>query len=433
MPDHFYYILFGLTSVFIFLSWLKSGSFFNPVTIFNLWWGFFLFVSSLELAGLRLPSMRAYYLLFLAVTMFSLGGITFISGKKYPLKPVPDINKFIKPYKLTVFLYFQILMTIFLLIYSQKAVSMLASMDPGQYRAIALDESGIMGDNRKYFFYIVLPSLYINAFVSICGVLYGRIKKRYLLLALFNLLLYSIVTIGRVPVFIAMMGFSFGVIYLAQIRKIKIRLIYVLIALIPVIFMVSMSVFRKSHASGSKGILDIFLSYFVWYFTGPFTAFDYFLDFCKEGIGYQYSYARAIFAGLEDFFDPITRRVFSGYQPINESIHGFVSNFRSLGGTATHHNSHYTMLTEFMWDAGIYGIIIYSYLFGAILSKVYNSFRTKHSISNFAILLLLTYLSLMGIMRWELRYIWSWATLAGIFLFSQKFIVKKIALDPANE
>lgn len=425
MPEYFFYILFGVTFLMILLSWLKSENLFNPVSIFNMWWGFFIFVATLDLGGLRIPSVKALLLLVLSQAMFSLGGLTFISPEKKLLGPRDPKNLKNAPLALRIFLPLQILLTFFLLIYLVKAIGMLRSMDPGSFRALVFDNSGVMGENRKYFFFIILPSLYASAFTSITGVFFYRVKLRYLILSLSNLILYSMVTIGRAPIFIAIMGFSFGLIYVYQLKKIKIKFRYVLLVSIPVIYLISMSVYRKAYMSGSKTVFTMLSEYIVWYFTGAFTAFDYFLDFCKEGVAREYSYGRAMIAGIEDYFYPILRRIFPGYTPVNEHIHDFTKIFRSLGGAATHHNSHYTMVMEFMWDAGYYGVVILPYIFGAIIAKVYNSFRTNHSIATFASLILLTYLSLMGIMRWELRYVWSWGTLAGIFFLAHKFVVRK--------
>jgi oligosaccharide repeat unit polymerase len=425
MPDHFYYTLILVAFTFIPLSWLKSGRLFNPVTIFCAWWCFFIFVSSLHIVNMNAPTPRVYYHLLLAVVMFCTGGITFLSPASAELKRSEPGNFYIKPVKLRLFLFFQLLITLLLFVYLNKAINMLKSMDPGSFRGLVFDEGGVLGANRKYFMYIILPSLYINAFISVAGVLYGRLRMPYMVIALFNLILYSAVTIGRSPIFIALMGFGFGVIYLSQIKKIKIKPLYVILVSLPVIYMVSISIFRKSYSSGSTSALTIFANYFVWYFTGPFTAFDHFLDFMKEGRDYDFSYFRAMVGGIEDFVYPLLKRIFPGFTPINEYVHGYTKIFRPLGGFVSHHNSHYTMVMEFMWDAGYFGIIIYPYIFGSVIAKVYNSFRKNHSIASFGILLILTYLSIMGVMRWELRYIWSWATIAGIIFFSQKFYVMK--------
>jgi oligosaccharide repeat unit polymerase len=425
MPDHFYYTLILVAFTFIPLSWLKSGRLFNPVTIFCAWWCFFIFVSSLHIVNMNAPTPRVYYHLILAVVMFCIGGITFLSPGSVMLEKRQPGSVYKKPLKLRLFLAFQVILTVVLLFYAHRTFNLLKTLDPGTFRGLVFEEGGILGANKKYFMYIILPSLYINAFISVAGVLYGRLKIPYLIVAMFNLILYSTITIGRSPIFIALMGFGFGIVYFSQIKKIRIKPAYVIFAAIPVIYLISMSVFRKGLTAGSSSVLTIFTNYFVWYFTGPFTAFDHFLDFFKEGINYDHTYFRAVTAGLEEIFYPLLKRIFPGFRLVNDSIHDYTKIFRPLGGFVSHHNSHYTMVMEFMWDAGYFGIIFYSYAFGAVIAKVYNGFRVNHSISELGILLILTYLSLMGVMRWELRYIWSWGTIIGIFIFSQKFIFKK--------
>jgi oligosaccharide repeat unit polymerase len=424
MSDTLFLSILFIPIAFILLAWIKSGNFFNPVTIFNIWWGAFIFISTRNLAGLRMPTERAYILILFAVCTYSIGGISFLSPEKRKLDQKIIRSHSDLPVKLKIFIYFQILVTALLLFYTSRALSMLRNMDAGSFRALVFNESGIFGANRKYFMYFVLPSLYTNAFLCISLVFRGVLKKRYLIIALFNLILYSMVTVGRVPIFIAIMGFMFGLVYIMQVRKIKIKPAYVLAAATPVIFIFLMSVFRKSYMTATKSPLTIFAEYFIWYFTGPFTAFDHFLDFVRPGLEYHYSYFRAVYAGIEEIFYPISKRLFSGYSSVNDNIHDFTKIYRGLGGAATHHNSHFTMLLAFMWDAGIYGVLIFPFIFGSIVSSVYNNFRKFHRTTTLAALLLLTYLSLMGIMRWELRYIWSWMTLFMIFFFAKKFILK---------
>jgi oligosaccharide repeat unit polymerase len=416
---------------FMLLAWIKSGNFFNPVTIFNIWWGGFIFMSTRDLAGLRMPTERAYILILFALCTYSLGGISFLSPVKRKLGSDKTVKHSSLPVKLKIFLYLQILFTVLLLFYASKAISILRNMDAGSFRALVFDEGGIFGSNRKYFMYFILPSLYTNAFLCTSLVFKGAIKKRFLIVSLLNLILYSMITVGRVPIFIAIMGFSFGLVYIMQIKKIKIKPTYIIAAAAPVVFIFLMSIFRKNYMTAAKDPLTIFAEYFVWYFTGAFTALDHFLDFVKPGEHYDYSYFRAVFAGIEEIFYPLSKRIFSGYASVNDSIHDFTKIYRSLGGAASRHNSHFTMLLAFMWDAGIYGVLIFPFIFGSIVSSVYNNFRIFHKTSTFASLLLLTYLSLMGIMRWELRYIWSWMTLFMIFFFSKKFILK--AESKSNE
>jgi oligosaccharide repeat unit polymerase len=426
MPDYFYYILLSSFTAFVFLSWVKSGRLMNPITIFCLWWYFFIFISSLHLVNMNAPTPRVYYHLLAVVTFFCIGGISFLRPNndklKQKLSSVPDTDKALK---LKIFMVIQILFTLLLLIYLRKAFIMLKTLDPGTFRALVFDESGVLGSNRKYFISIVLPCLYTSAFISLSGVLLGRIKLRYLMLAMTNLVLYSAVTIGRTPIFIALMGSGLGIVYLIQIRKIRIKPAYVILAALPAVYLLYMSIFRKGLKAGDSSSFQIFANYFVWYFTGPFTALDHFLDFFKEGSSYDHSYFRAVTAGLEEMFYPFLKKTFTHFKPINDSIHDYTKIFRPLGGFVSHHNSHFSIVLEFMWDAGYFGLIIFPYMFGAVVAGAYNSFIRKRSISSMGILILLTYLSLIGIMRWELRYIWSWGSLLGIFIFSHRFVVKK--------
>ncbi|MFO7811199.1 MAG: O-antigen polymerase [Candidatus Delongbacteria bacterium] len=431
MPDHFYYILISILIFSVFFSWLKSGNIINPLTLFVLWWGTFIFVSSLNLIGMNIPSMHTYYLIFLSMSMYAAGSITFLPYQNRMRKDITaQKSKYTLPLKLKIFLILQFALTVFLISYSGKALSMLRTMDPGTFRALVFTDEGIFGANKKYFTFIISPSLYISCFIITSGVFIKKIPKYFLVLSFINLMLYSSITAGRAPIFIATITLLLGFLYNLNFKKIDLKLRYILMIAVPLIFVVWMSVFRKSFTAGSKSIYDIFLEYFIWYFTGPFTAFDYFLHNMKGGINYDHSVIRGVFAGLEDLFDPLLEKLFPGFTQINESFHSFTRTFRSLGGAASRHNSHYTMLYTFVRDAGTYGVVIFSYLFGAVVASVYRCYIKRQTLTNFSVLLILTYLSIIGTMRWELRYIWSWASILGILFLTKKVVVEKNGTSP---
>jgi hypothetical protein len=158
--------------------------------------------------------------------------------------------------------------------------------------------------------------------------------------------------------------------------------------------------------------------------TGPFTAFELFLDNFRINYEWDYSVARGLLAGLEEVFKPLISRISPDYIPINDEFHDITKVYRSLGGKAIGHNSHYTMLYTFFRDAGLYGVILYSYLLGVVNAFLYNKFRSERDISSFSLMVILLYLSLIGITRWELRYTWSWLTIIGILVISNRFVIR---------
>ncbi len=427
MPESFYYILLIAVIVPVGLSWVKSGTIINPVTFFNLWWGGFLFLSTLNLVGIRIPSMRVYYIVLLAMSMYSTGCLSFISGNNISDRPSllkPEKTDAL-PVKMQVFILLQIAFTVFLIYYSNRAFAMMRSMGPDAFRALIYKDEGLFGQDKKYFMFIVSPYLYLSVILTTAGVMTKKISKYFLILSFFNLILYSALTAGRAPIFLGIMVLSLGFLYNLNISKLKIRPATLIMIAFPVIFIVWMSAFRKStFRADTKSPLYIFFEYFVWYFTGPFTAFDYFMNNMNQGADYHYSAVRGVFAGIEELFLPVLKRAFPGFYGINESFHEFTRIYRPMGGPATHHNSHFTMLYTFMRDAGYLGVMIFSYIFGAVNGIMFSLFLKKTTIVNFSMLLILTFLSLMGIMRWELRYVWSWLTISGILLIPNRFVFR---------
>ncbi|MDA3885634.1 MAG: O-antigen ligase [Candidatus Delongbacteria bacterium] len=421
MVDSFYYILISIVLISAVLAWIKSGTIINPTVIYNLWWGFFLFLSSLNLVGIRLPSMSTYYIFLLGMSMFSLGSITFLSSKRLEKNYYHKKREYKVSIKFKLFHIYQIIVFFLLVQLNFYTLKMLKNLDPSSFRGLVFSDQGVFGDKLIIFALFVKSAIYIGLFITIAGILLNKIPKKYIIIPMLNIILFSLGTMGRIPIFIAILSSSLGILYLFSITRIKIKPKHVIIFLLPIGFIIFMSFLRQTKYSSS--LFMLIKNYFVWYFTGAFTAFDYFINNLDPGVDYDYSIMRGFFAGIEEVLAPLLRRILPSLHKINDSFHSFTGQFKNLGGAATHHSSHYTMYFAFYRDAGIYGVIIYSYIIGVINSLLFNKFRTTHSLTSFTVLLLSMYLSLMGIMRWEFRYIWSNVTLLGILFFTQKFVL----------
>ncbi|NOR46191.1 MAG: oligosaccharide repeat unit polymerase [Candidatus Delongbacteria bacterium] len=298
---------------------------------------------------------------------------------------------------------------------------MLGNIDPGAFRGMVYSSEGTLGKYMMPFAYFVKPSLYASAFISIAGTLLGKLPKKIFFISFINLLLYSISTLGRFPIFLVVIVTFLGFYLLIGQKKIQLKYIFGIFLMI--LFLVSVSAFRKSDQP--INLFAIIKNYSVWYFTGPFTAFDYFLDNYKVGVDYDYSYFRGFIAGFDWIFTPFIRKLSTTYENINNSYHEITASFRSLGGEAWYHNSHYTMLYTFYRDAGEFGVLIYSFILGMINSVLYNKFRRNYSIVSFSMILIVLYVSLMGVLKWEFRYLWSIGSVLIIIFIAQKFVIRK--------
>jgi oligosaccharide repeat unit polymerase len=408
----------------VILSWIKSERLINPVSVFSIWWCGFIFLSTFKLIGMRLPSDYTYTLMISSVAMFAVGGITFLKPSSQSKKVnVKQDHHIILHKKLKMFFAFQFVCTLILLYYLSKSASMLKSMDPGVYRNMLFTEFSIFGHFKIAMTYIVEPSLYVSAIISSAGIFLYKFPKYILALSLFNLVLYSGVTLGRAPVFIAVMCLTIAFVFSLSEKKFAFKFRYLILALIPLLFIGWISLFRK-NTWDIKAFL-VLRDYFIWYLTGPFTAYELFIDNFKYSNDWDYSYIRGVFAGLEEIVKPVIKRIDPSYGFINDSFHEITKVFRSLGGKAIGHNSHYTMVYEFTRDAGLYGVFLFSYILGSANAFLYNRYRSDMSIKSFSLFIILLYLSLMGITRWELRYTWSWLTIFGIILISEKFVLRK--------
>lgn len=420
----------------VLFAWLKSGTLINPTTFFITWWGFFLFLASLNLVGIRTPKIETFNMLLISISLYSIGSITFLTNNAYYksndlFNKITTRNVLKQNKKILYFLQFQFIITIILLLFLYKGFNMLKTFDPGTYRYLVYTDAGVFQGHQLLLNYVLRPFIFISIFISLTGMYYGVIPKKYFVLSSFNVIIYSTVILGRSSIILSIISVFLGLLYLTTVKKILIRKRYVILSFIPILFILSLSIFRKSYVSAKSGT-DIITDYFIWYLTGPFTAFDYFLNTYKSGIDYEFSIIRSFCGGIEDFLGPFIIRIFPDFTQINALYRDILGQYRDLGGPATHHNSHYTMLFSFYKDAGIYGITLFSFLLGAISSIIYNSFRLKTTIFNFSVLILITYLSMMGSTRWEFMYSWPWIVIFSVYILTNDFSFENKSITHKN-
>ena len=403
------------TIFFVVASKYKTGTFINPVAIFTSWWGFTVILSSLDLIGLYFPSIETFQIILFAIVMFGLGSFTFIesnfdfSNKTKMANMNDNLLRFSEEStstKLQIYFYFQIFISIVLLLFLKKGLGMLMTMDSHTYRTLVYSEAGIFEGYKLFVKYILKPAVYFSFPAALAGVYLGVLKKRFLYITLLNIVLYSTVIIGRFAFFMVILSFFFGFFYVKDLKNLKFKIKYIIILLIPISLVISMSLFRTGNDSLS--ILDLISDYFVWYFTGNYTIFDYFLNTVDHGVEYNFTIFRATFGGIEEILSPFIKKLLTkDFDSVIKSIHEFTTVFRNIGG-GKNHNSNYTMLFTFYRDGGVLAVGIYTYLFGVVNSLVYNNYRKKATISNLTVVIFLTYLSIMGVLRWEFMYAWAW-------------------------
>ena len=252
-----------------------------------------------------------------SVSMFSIGGITFL---KAPCKNISKKTvkiKFMFENKLKYFFFFQILCSLILIYYLSKSVAMLKSMDPGVYRSMLFTEFSIFGPFKILITYIVEPALYVSALISMTGIFLYKFPSSLVALSVFNLSLYSAVTLGRAPIFIAIMCIIISFLFAVSENIIKLKFKHFAFILLPIFFIAWLSMVRRGTYDFKA--LIILRDYFIWYLTGPFTALELFRDNFIQGYDWDYSYLRGIFAGIEEIFRPVTNNIFTGYVQIGRA------------------------------------------------------------------------------------------------------------------
>lgn len=399
-----YYDLVIVTSFLLFLfcgfSYLRTETFINPVSILSVWWGMTIIIAIFNPIELNYPRKSTFILIISSYFFMNMGGLTVLK-KTIINQTFQDENY--KSLFLSAYTAGHIILFVVLLFFLRKAFGMLLNLDPNLYRYLVYQDAGIFGDNRTYVKLFIRPLVYSGIVIGISGLYLKNIPKYLGYLCITNSIMYSIVIVGRFNFIFIFFSLFFGFVYARRVKEIKLtkRLGFILIS--PILLILAMSIFRGTGRS--KTISDILIKYAVWYTTGQYTALDYFLNNYYYNYDYSYSYVATIFSGVEDVLRPVIIRLFPRYDFYNNDILKIVGQFRPIGNN-TAHNSMYTSLLNFYKDIGILGVVVYSYSWGAISAFIYNNFFRRPNLPNLSMLLLVTYLLIMTVIRWEPMFAW---------------------------
>src|SRR5699024_6116960 len=120
-----------------------------------------------------------------------------------------------------------------------------------------------------------------------------------------------------------------------------------------------------------------------------------------------YQFGRVTFSGLDEIFIVILRKFDDTIVNIKYYTGPYTSEFINIGDGVTY-NAFYTSIFNFYLDGGLLGVILMSFVFGAIIGKVFNTYLKSPNIFNLALLIYLVYLSLVSSLRWELQSPMYW-------------------------
>ena len=449
------FIISFVLLIITFINIRKKGNkSFNPMILFFGLWSFILFLSMLQLYNIQKPSNEAYFLIILMLVFFFLGSITNLEKVKLKILGVfKKTNKTnveeievsngngvnITKVGKWIFYCLSILLIIFTLIDCVIVVKGLIDGIPmWQIRRWGMEVAGSTNNPlmaRRTFLEESFRSIILTPFATLIPPIAAYMlfnsdskkeKVKFLMISIIVLLLSSIAGGGGRLGFIYYFG-CFLLAFLIAIKKNKIsdefkkkyRRIVFAIFVIGVTIVAVYTVFRTSN----------FFKQIYTYFALPPTLLSIWLPEIKE---VEHTYGLVSFFGLHSYFFRVLDTI--GLDFLVPNIYNISYNhilnaeiFKNTGYGVG--NAFVTPIYYFMIDGGYIFVCIASYLFGFIVSALYNKFEKNINMKSYIIYALIMYgifLTFIRIQTCIPSYIISFILV--YFIFNTKannFIIKK--------
>ena len=264
--------------------------------------------------------------------------------------------------------------------------------------------------------WIVAPIF--NAVIVIAIILYIFDNKntKLMLLAILNLIIYTITFSGRWLLlrFILFVIFS---LFLANrinreaVKKVKKQLYIILILVF----------FCLLFITSQRGFDEDILKTVVLYFTGSLSYFEQHLQNINEHV---YLLGSGFFSGVIDIPLILLQKILSiDFIRPAEYIGTFTAQ-NIVIGEGIIFNGFGSALLDFWIDFGFFGPLINGFFLGKIIVYLYNSLRYQN-IKVYSIFIFSLVLLVFTPIKWELDLQWSWMTIFFIIVFTKKKGVRK--------
>ncbi|RHX90852.1 O-antigen polymerase [Leptospira stimsonii] len=383
-------IIFAFGILNITLSYLLLKKTGLVLLLVQSYWFFWMFISSLSLTGLFIPSDFTYYLYIMLLSSLTIGAglYRFSSSRIIFRRPLSRFRILLKQKERLFFLFllfciFPIVLFLFL-----KSVYLNLRPDalsPALFRSAAYGlngESILFGKNKYLYYYSLLITPIVFASLFLGTAFYLRLKKvRVLSLSFALVAMETLMFLGRFGFYYILISLLF-ILFIKTFRDIRSVLrsftfgrVFAILAIFTLIFFVG-ALRNKERKFDFNEFVN---TYVIDYHTESFSIFDSELN-SRESIIHERTYGRASIGGIESTVSFLMAliRIPYHFQIQADLIGGYLSKNRLLGygadGRAKEYNAFGSVLFTLYKDGGIPFTVFMGILFGFCVAKFSRSF-----------------------------------------------------------
>ncbi|PJZ61794.1 O-antigen polymerase [Leptospira adleri] len=382
-------IAFGILNIVFSYVFLKKTSWI--LILIQLYWFFWMFISSLSLTGLFIPSDFTYFLYITLLSSVTIGAGIYkfysilkkdeLEKSKNQTNSLLRISDEAKEFYFFVFiLLFVLPVVLFFFLKSLYINFSPGAMPPSMFRAHAFGiygDSILFGKNKYLYYYSLAINPFILATLFLGAGFYLKLnRKRLLILGSALVAMDTLMMLGR-------FGFYYILVTLLLIlivKFIKDRENFRKFFTIPGLFAVLCGlvlIFSIGMLRGPRkmaGMKEFVSMYVIDYHTESFVMFDHELK-NKDSLLHERTYGRTSLGGLERGFSFLLAlfRIPFYFQIQSDLVGDYLHKNRLLGytpeGQPKEYNAFGSVLFSLYKDGGILFTIIFGALFGFFVSK----------------------------------------------------------------
>lgn len=407
------------------------------ITVYLVWYGFWLVLSTFNIYGLYDVSILAYLYQLLGVIMLTLGFIIHPDRKASAERSYRiELHLLkLKSFKLFYFLFLLFVISAFT-VYRNLILMGIADARNMFYT----DKDLIFGNTYlgMIWSWIGYPYFYLLIIIFSINILNKRYFNPWVYLSLIFIFLYGYVGSGRGPFILILQVFIIVQLIDSKIniksvtinakKKIKSSienkwvLAFLFITLIPSLGYTTAIRRGRFDVSFDNMIygLELFFKQVVVYNIGPFRAFDYALMANYLGkIGFLYG--KGALASIDylifSFFAMLGQRIFNAS---NNIINDYLQLQNIKIGYNQFLNYAYTQFLIFYLDFGVLGIVVFSFAMGFLFRKAINYYLESPNIFSFTLLIYFTVAVINSNFSYQLQSISAFFAISGFLYLSSR-------------
>lgn len=425
-------VIVSLTSFTIFKK------VFNPIFIIVCWWLGWFIIAELSITGVFSPSLKVYLLLVVFLISIVIGIFSSLATRKTSITDavltrednIQTLNRIYKVYKKILYVIIP-----FFTYYSIVSLNLMRQYGFIGYRQLVgqrVNGEHIFFNTYTFYLYdIVASSLVFSYFVySIIATLYTK-KMKYLSISFILVAFKSIIMFNRLDMYYLFVMIAVGFVTLYSNKKKqnlnrKSKFIVVVSLFVLILGVTNMSSYRSQNVS----LLSLENNQLIEYHTLNFALLDIEVSNDNSLLYNKPTYGMGMVGGIERIMTTFIRRIVPSYESIVWDGREEHWSMKIVGsrksGMPILANSHYNLIYTFYRDGRFVTLILWSYIWGAIIGRNYLIWNRRNDIQYlFLYLLSISSIGIFSLFRGFTEKPDLWISMGLFLFFKHKFSKRK--------